>query len=68
MMLKNTLTYLKLLRRNKYEIKCEVMFVSMVYMIATFCFSITINAHTDELSVVYDACERDGEMIFPHIA
>ena len=23
-MLKNTLTYLKLLRRNKYEIKCEV--------------------------------------------
>jgi hypothetical protein len=35
------------------------MFVSMVFMIAIFGFSIIINAHTDELSIVYDACERD---------
>ena len=50
------------------KLSVKFMFVSMVFMIAIFCFSITINAHIDELSVVYDACEWDGEMIFPHIA
>ena len=43
------------------KLSVKFMFVSMVFMIAIFCFSITINAHTDELSVVYDACEGDGE-------